>query len=312
MSAAGSSDEQIDTKLTPAEPVPIKKLNIRINTDSLDTIRAVASIDMEVGAGISVEAFYVMAGFVCALNYGNRSLQSWAQVKTFAAEFYIKRVSRLLPVYYFCIVACFYFASEYIAAAGVFTFVSQFFFLTSWYGAFPINGPLWQISTLMFLYLIFPFFLPIMQGVQERLRGCTIMFFLQAAFYYAVLYTLGYVWARAWMPSRLPVFLMGILFGLERLNPTKTIIASEGETAPVAEHSHHSQTLLGALLHPQPTLPAWYGDVAALVVVLLMILTGVLSAVYFDHGLNRRDPRYFMEPIPVFVQGLMIYYAQCG
>ncbi len=51
-------------------------------------------------------------------------------------------------------------------------FYLSWFNLTSLVGLTPFNGPLWTISVLIFMYAAFPFLLHRLQGVQNRLTWC--------------------------------------------------------------------------------------------------------------------------------------------
>jgi hypothetical protein len=98
----------------------------------------------------------------------------------------------------------------YNKTAGLITF----FLLTSWICQEVLDGPLWQISCMIFLYLLYSFVLPFLQKILERLD------YLQFLIYFVLFITLNYDCARGMMSSRLPVFVMGILLGLERLHPS--------------------------------------------------------------------------------------------
>lgn len=174
--------------------------------------------------------FFVLSGFVMTLGYGKRDLSTFSQKTDFAKEFYIKRLIRLLPVYFVATILELAFAKEYIEDTddgGLAPFILQWFALTSWIGKAPLVGPMWQISSLFFCYLAFPFVLPLLQKVQGKIQALAwaqVMFVVAALGYFLIIgyapgeYDQAYDLARMFPVFRLPVFLIGSFYLLARKN----------------------------------------------------------------------------------------------
>ena len=119
--------------------------------------------------------FFLLSGFSCTLGYGRTNYdrngyECCKKEKDSKTTFDIKnylfgRISRILPVYYFCFLASLpliplghsYFApNDYFHTIGG-SFASmgliQTWLLIFWFGS---NGPSWTVSTLFFFYLMYP------------------------------------------------------------------------------------------------------------------------------------------------------------
>ena len=159
-----------------------------------------------------------------------------------ARDFYIKRFARLGPLWYLgnLLAVPLYFTGHTHATgawwwAG-FTLSLLPFGLNSWTILFfPPAGHLWTISTMTFFYLLFPTIATHLNRVhpkQVRSLVCALyviqiglfVFMLIGASIFVPLLAevvgaqdglaqdgLGYWWARAWPPIRLPTFVMGML-----------------------------------------------------------------------------------------------------
>ena len=80
-------------------------------------------------------------------------------------DFYFGRISRILPVYYLCMIlsipliplgSSWFAPSDFYYNIGgnvAATFLVQSWILLFWFGS---NGPSWTVSTLFFFYLVFP------------------------------------------------------------------------------------------------------------------------------------------------------------
>lgn len=151
---------------------------------------------------------------------GLASMEAW--------DFMFKRCARLGPMYYLTnLVSVFLLPMSTQLAAVLYScgqIVATSLFMTSWIaGGSPPNGATWTVSTLMFFYMCFPALAPRLQRVHpSRLRCYGVgMFFLQAALLGLPISipilggtpeaALGVGQPiRAFPPSRLPVFIMGI------------------------------------------------------------------------------------------------------
>lgn len=72
-------------------------------------------------------------------------------------KFYIKRVSRLAPVYYFTNLVAIPLAFLTMALwLFIYSLILSLFLVSSWLIVGPLNGVLWTISTMVFFYCMFP------------------------------------------------------------------------------------------------------------------------------------------------------------
>ena len=108
---------------------------------------------------MGVSFFFILSGFILALNYQERLLSG----QTTAGEFYIARVARIYPLHLFtliCSMPLLYsiFVSQpvsFFARLTLNTFLLQSFIpIRDFY--FSFNIPSWSISCEMFFYLMFP------------------------------------------------------------------------------------------------------------------------------------------------------------
>lgn len=116
--------------------------------------------------------FFLLSGFSCTLGYGRKNYTTLKQ-KTENPEdspfkiwdFYFARISRILPVYYFCLFLHFllvplgysYFEwSDLEQSVG--GSLASLFCVQTWilFFGFGPNIPAWFVSTLMFFYMIYP------------------------------------------------------------------------------------------------------------------------------------------------------------
>merc|ERR1712241_15662 len=120
---------------------------------------------------------------------------------------------------------------------------------TTWLGLpIVLNGPSWFVSTIWFFYWIFPSLLPRLQRLSTEdkqwwIRSCfgiqiavaVILHFSWALIIPAVpqintdgLSGIGFYFATFWPPSRLPIFIMGVLAGLLRREGIPIIASQSG------------------------------------------------------------------------------------
>jgi hypothetical protein len=62
-------------------------------------------------------------------------------------------------------------------------------------------------------------------------------------------------------------------------------------------------------LDPKPTLSQWYVDIAGVFVFICMLIAGIWRYLWQAKGLNGFLIWEVLEPLPIYVQGLLIYYA---
>eukprot|EP01038_Epipyxis_sp_PR26KG_P011951 gene11951-15996_t len=208
-----------------------------INTVPLTGLRAIASIHImlehyimfvtahsDFMGGTTVVLFLVLSGFILSIAYGNRNLSNWRFRNSFAKEFYVKRLARLLPVYYVGLLFSIGMAILYYKISSV-SIVLSVLNLSIWVFYYPWDGPLWTIQLLTFCYLVFPYILPFVKRYKRRIYWTNIFYGL-SIFLYFFLFIIGliihvdpYYIARSFPPTRLTVFIIGMLMGLERLDP---------------------------------------------------------------------------------------------
>ena len=202
--------------------------------------------------------FYLLSGFVMGLRYGEKLIalpssdtddgDDSDKCEAFDKKtFWRNRFARLAPVYFYtnvgpavtmillALVGMMQLQPSQLAGMLLFPFG-----LTSWFVFTPPpNGVCWTISTMMFFYVVFPYILPrIQQWSKEKQKAWIGGFYgvqivtwvFIGGLFSLVSQDLGYWMARAWPPSRLPVFLMGVLAALHRNRELSAGI--KGESSP--------------------------------------------------------------------------------
>ncbi|MEZ5016713.1 MAG: acyltransferase [Flavipsychrobacter sp.] len=130
-------------------------------------------------ANIAVSYFFVLSGFVMFYSYRNR--------KVFFKSFIIKRIARIVPVYYLgLILAVLTLVIDHYYYNG--NSISSFFrgiilnagFIQSYFPkyALSINVPAWSLSVEMLFYLMFPLFLHFAQRNKKGFVFFVISFFI--------------------------------------------------------------------------------------------------------------------------------------
>ena len=159
---------------------------------------------------------------------------------SFAKEFYFKRLGRLMPVYYICMVIGLW-QGKYVSLDTDerdkdLAFILSWFNVATYAGLLPINGPLWTLSVICFYYICFPWILTILQKVTRLKLWLVVHFVLSIASFllcwhlyeiYWPGYGNAYIFARGFPPGRISVFVVGILIGLKR---SSMMAGSKSET----------------------------------------------------------------------------------
>lgn len=169
-------------------------MNITQEIKSLTGIRGIAAIYVAIyhylalGAGssvlgnfvkhgyLAVDLFFVLSGFVMAMNYGNDFQAGFSLRKYY--NFLVKRLARVYPLYAVTTAVCL--VLYYLDVEARFrllepswqTIQSNLFLVQSWGIGLSHNGPGWSISTELFTYLLFPGLVFALLCGHARLSNC--------------------------------------------------------------------------------------------------------------------------------------------
>ena len=168
--------------------------------------------NLQTNGGFGVSFFFVLSGFVLTLTYAKSDLN--------LRTYFVKRISRILPIYWFGLSLAFVYVSLDSLDFGK-VFLVHFLGLQSWFLdsdlGFHFNGPGWSISVEMFFYLLFPLLLTtLIKGKTFLQRWQTILvlaMIVSIVPFFIHLYFLGplqgiqnaYIW-----PPLLPVHYLGL------------------------------------------------------------------------------------------------------
>ena len=124
--------------------------------------------------------FFLLSGFCLTINYGKKTFKNGSEneekhdnviKENFFnySNFIFGRASRILPIYYFCLVFAFpliplghaYFSGSNLASNLILSIgggLAALFLVQTWilFFSFGPNGPSWTVSTLCFFYICFP------------------------------------------------------------------------------------------------------------------------------------------------------------
>lgn len=168
--------------------------------------------------------FFLLSGFSLTIGYGSKIFETWT--------FYKKRLIRILPVYYFCIIL-----GAILIPLGHFEVspddfqqtiggsLASLFLVQSWILVlgFGPNKPSWTVSTLWFFYLVFPTLLKYLLKRSNKVLSYLLAgaFYLQLTIGFLLMFLIPkqfgllYYWFSTAHPlSRIPVFFMGVCAGI--------------------------------------------------------------------------------------------------
>jgi peptidoglycan/LPS O-acetylase OafA/YrhL len=168
--------------------------------------------NLQNNGGFGVSFFFVLSGFVLTLTYAKSDLN--------LRTYFVKRISRIFPIYWFGLSLAFVFVSLDSLDFGK-VFLVHFLGLQSWFLdsdlGFHFNGPGWSISVEMFFYLLFPLLLTtLIKGNTffQRWQSILVLAMIVSIIpFFVHLYFLGplqgiqnaYIW-----PPLLPVHYLGL------------------------------------------------------------------------------------------------------
>jgi len=276
---------------------------------------------------VQMPFFFLISGYVFGLSEGRKLYERTpccGEMKSANADkdqfngkhFYQRRIARTLPLYYLTNLLCVplvYLGHSSIqkgTSGEIIAYVLTAFVSTTWLGLpIVLNGPSWFVSTIWFFYWIFPSLLPRLQRLtnsqkQKWIRRCYwiqmgIAVLLHLVWTLAIpdidgMSGIGFYFATFWPPSRLPVFVMGVLAGLLRKDGIPVIESQSTRTAEQwALQSDLSALSMLALLIGVTVLHNWpFESVLAepgfwLQLVLPWWMLQMISALTFDEGKSR-------------------------
>jgi peptidoglycan/LPS O-acetylase OafA/YrhL len=118
-------------------------------------------IDLLAQGNLAVDLFFILSGFVIALNYGDRLAGDWRAT----GDFLFRRFARIYPLHLlilagfaFYVGAAILFGSATVGGQDPGYFLASLLLVQNWgfFGALKWNVPAWSISTEAFAYLLFP------------------------------------------------------------------------------------------------------------------------------------------------------------
>jgi peptidoglycan/LPS O-acetylase OafA/YrhL len=131
-----------------------------------------AAIRVLAQGNLAVDLFFILSGFVIALNYGDRLASDWRAT----GDFLFRRFARIYPLHF--LILCGF--AAYVGAAilsGAPTldgqhpgyFLASLFLVQNWgfFGALRWNVPAWSISTEAFAYLLFPILIRLILPIRQ-------------------------------------------------------------------------------------------------------------------------------------------------
>lgn len=108
------------------------------------------------GGSCGVSFFMILSGFVMSVGYGEKTLQAGFDKK----EFFIKRLVRLYPLHFLCLLGFIVLRLGNLSDLQVATLLPNAFLLQSWIPVkdfyFSGNAVSWCLSDMMFFYAMFP------------------------------------------------------------------------------------------------------------------------------------------------------------
>eukprot|EP00428_Durinskia_dybowskii_P066009 CAMPEP_0170365814 /NCGR_PEP_ID=MMETSP0117_2-20130122/6098_1 /TAXON_ID=400756 /ORGANISM="Durinskia baltica, Strain CSIRO CS-38" /LENGTH=479 /DNA_ID=CAMNT_0010620387 /DNA_START=2244 /DNA_END=3684 /DNA_ORIENTATION=+ len=255
-------------------------------------------------------------------------------------SFLVKRFARLGPTYYIATLLGIplWFMIHTKTDTLILNNVLSFLLLTSWIGLYPINYPLWTISTMSFFYICYPCLIVRLQKIDTiaDLRNLALrMYYIQFAV--AVLFMLFFLvvldstaWYTLWRMfpiNRLPVFIMGMCIGLMRVLPG----ADHAELPTLIFRKHDAASpaaiywliiLLGIILSTwvsQAVTIIARGCIEVAVPVIffdwLLELTRAKKEKLFSHGGNANMGKismgfYMLHALVLYYVGLTCYHSR--
>jgi len=211
-----------------------------------------SKLGIDLQGGMSMSFFYLLSGFIMTIAYGSKAMKEQKKqaidtpnvntadpveiiIPTIDKwNFWRNRFARLYPMYFITnLTAASFLFFEGFDDQSIANIVLTITGMNLWVYPFddeffPLNGVTWTIQTMWFFYLVFPALFPVLLRIDDCFQKIRIMYWVQLVcfiipyFIYISIYgeegiDNAYWVARAWPLSRLPVFVMGCLAGIERV-----------------------------------------------------------------------------------------------
>ena len=180
--------------------------------------------------------FFVMSGFVMMLGYAGKGPVSGC-AGSFSVDFWCKRVARIGPVVWLSLLLCIPITVNRPSqtagiwgdskAAQALSYLTTATFVQTWVGL-GVNGPLWSVCGQFFCYHWFPVLVGPMHTVRNTRRLISEVCVHWATYYFmwGALFTIGashggvgfgYLFAHVSPMNKVPLFLIGVVFGSHAL-----------------------------------------------------------------------------------------------
>ena len=209
--------------------------------------------------GPSLALFYILSGYIMTIGYASKLIHPDVNQRRLAKpldkkRFMVNRIARIFPLYWFTNVCTFLFliiigselvhceAGDGACMGHAGNFGMTILLLNMWFIPFnlwlpyggrfqqPTNGVTWTIQTMFVFYIIFPYVIPYLATLRNRVKNLSLaveqLYYLQMIIYIvlafigsAVLddFQFTYWAARAYPPGRIPVFMMGCVLALRSM-----------------------------------------------------------------------------------------------
>ncbi len=128
-------------------------------------------INRFVDAGaFAMGGFFILSGFLLYYIYSKNDFTNFEYLKTF----YLKRLIKILPIYYIVVFIMYILYSTLAAKSVNWTvMIMQIIplqaYFSNLFGEF-VNGGLWFVSVILFLYFLFPFLMFIVKSIKTPIR----------------------------------------------------------------------------------------------------------------------------------------------
>ena len=142
---------------------------------------------LQAGGAIGVTFFFILSGFLLAYGYKKRLMTR--EIST--SDFYKARAVKLYPLHILCFAAVFLLGIRNFVTADLPKAVLNLFLLQSWVPSpdyyMSYNAVSWFLSDELFVYLMFPFVLPVLlNGSGKKIAvGAGIFAISYSAFWYS-------------------------------------------------------------------------------------------------------------------------------